>query len=108
LFQLYQIYVQLFHLLHFEGKQIFEDFINQINETSDVYMIDQKFLYHCIYPFVVLNSFIHTSHNKYEPFAQYFPETSYKGFVCEVITDTPNASKIFNDEQTSFDRIGQY
>jgi len=92
----------------FEGKQIFEDFKNQINENGDVYMIDQKFLYHCIYPFVVLNSFIHTSYNKYEPFAQDFPETSYKGFVGEVITDTPNASKIFNDEQISFDRIGQY
>jgi len=90
------------------GKHVFDTFVNSIDDTNDYYMIDQKFLYHYIYPNVVLQSMVHTSHNAYEPFAKQFPETSYNGFAGEVITSAPNASRIFNDTETDFERVGHY
>lgn len=89
-------------------REIFDLFVNGINDGNDRYMIDQIFLYQFVYPNVVLHSMIHTSHNPYEPFAKEFPDTDYSGFVGEIITDTPNASKIFGDIETTFERVGQY
>ena len=92
-----------------EGKHVLENFIANYAPNDDVYMIDQKFLYSCVYPTILNNSFVHTSHNRYEPHSKDFPKTDYyDGFVCEVITKTPNASKIFGDESVDFERIGQY
>lgn len=90
------------------GKHVFDTFVNQLRDADDYYMIDQKFLYHYIYPRVVLQSMVHASHNAYEPFAKQFPDTLYKGFVVEVITSTPNASVIFNDTENVFERVGHY
>ena len=91
-----------------EGKHVFDTFIRQLHENDDYYMIDQKFLYHCVYPHVIIRSMVHTSHNAYEPFAKQFPETSYTGFIGEVVTSTPDASKIFKDTETEFERVGHY
>jgi hypothetical protein len=91
-----------------DGKTLMKNFTDQLRNEDNKYMIDQIFLYHYVYPSVILNTIVHASHNKYEPFAKEFPNTEYTGFVGEVITSTPTASKIVGDEETNFERNGQY
>jgi hypothetical protein len=91
-----------------EGKHVLDKFVNSIDDTNDYYMMDQKFLYHYVYPHVVLQSMVHASHNAYEPFAKQFPDTSYTGVVVGIITSAPDASIIFNDTETDFERVGYY
>ena len=92
----------------FEGSNVFNLFKQSLNEQNDTYMIDQKFLYHYVYPKILFNTVVHASYNKYEPFAKDFPKTNYDGFIGEVITSTPNASNLLGDTKQDFERIGQY
>jgi len=90
------------------GKDLLNNFINNINETNDKYMIDNIFLYRYVYPCVINNTFVHASHNKYEPFAKDFPVVDYNGFVGEILTKVPYASKIFGETCDDFERLGEY
>ena len=89
---------------HFlEGKNVFIQFLRNITRESDVYLIDQRFLY-TIYPFVINRAFVHCSANKYEPFAKDI-DALETGYIGEVVYTAPNACKIFGeDENTSFER----
>jgi len=92
----------------FKGYNIFDSFKKSLNPQNDIYMIDQKFLYHYVYPAVLFNTIIHASYNKYEPFVKDFPETDYDGFVGEIITSTPIASKLLDNVKQEFERRGIY
>ena len=86
----------------------FNEYYNQIYDyesatSKENYNADQIFLGRLIYPNVVERSFIHTSHNNWEAHAKKidWPETGYCG---EIIYDTPLASKVMGDPETSFER----
>ena len=68
-----------------DAKEQFYKHIENISPNEDTYMVDQRYLYKFVYPFVILKTMVHASHNKYEPFAKDFPQTNYKGFVGEVV-----------------------
>lgn len=87
------------------GDKCMELFIQQNKNIG--YNVDQIFLGLLFYPMIVMNSFIHTSHNDFEPFCVKI-EPVEVGFCGEVICETPNASKIFNDSTKSFIREGVY
>jgi hypothetical protein len=67
-----------------DAKEQFDKHVNNLPPNEDAYMVDQRYLYRFVYPFVILNSMVHASYNKYEPFAKNFPECDYMGFVGEV------------------------
>ena len=86
----------------------FQEYYNQVYDyesatTKENYNADQIFLGRLIYPNVVDRSFIHASHNAYEEHAVKidWPETGYCG---EIILETPLASKVMGDSETSFER----
>jgi len=90
-----------------ETRTVLDNFIH-VPESQDRYNLDQIFLYQHVYPTVVLNSIVHASHNKYEPFARDFPVIPYTGHICDIQTNTPHASKILGDPETNFVRQGHY
>ena len=71
--------------------------------SKENYNADQIFLGRVIYPNVVEKSFIHASHNNWEEHAKKieWPET---GYCVEIIYDTPRASKVMGDAETTFER----
>lgn len=87
-----------------KGKDIFQQIVNSISDSSNRYNIDQIFLARFIYPHVALRSMIHASHNKYEPFVISI-SIEEVNFCGSIVTDTPIASKIFNDPDVSFSRV---
>lgn len=80
-------------------------FIKHQNNLSNKYLYDMDFLRRRIYKNIVNNSFVHTDIYKFEKHAKNFPKCEYKGFIGEIIEDTPIASKIFNDPQTKFVQV---
>lgn len=71
------------------------------------YCIDQMFLSSQVYPYIILNTVVHASHNKYEPFCISVDPVDV-GFCGEVITTTPRASEIFGDSENDFTRVAVY
>ena len=71
--------------------------------SKENYNADQIFLGRLIYPNVVDKATIHASHNGWEDHAKKieWPETGYCG---EIIYDTPRASKVMGDAETTFER----
>lgn len=92
---------------HFEnGLEFMKRFIHSLHTEMDKYNIDQIFLYHYVYPYVINNSFVHCSHNAYEPFAVHInPVTT--GFIGEIVMECSEASKIMGDTDTIFERVQQ-
>jgi hypothetical protein len=72
------------------------------------YSQDQKFLRNIIYPFIKNKAFIHDAGFHPERFNDENKHPMPKGYeniiIGDRITETPIASKIFNDEQTKFNR----
>lgn len=93
--------------LHFEnGLEFMKRFIHSLHTEMDKYNIDQIFLYHYVYPYVINNSFVHCSHNAYEPFAVHInPVTT--GFIGEIVMECSEASKIMGDTDNIFERVQQ-
>ena len=86
------------------------DFMNkfiELNRTNDRYLIDQIFLAEHVYQYVHMNCFFHTSNNSFEPQCVKTKHVE-TGYVGEIIYCTPNASKIFKDPETIFERKGDY
>jgi hypothetical protein len=46
---------------------------------------------------------VHCSHNAYEPFAIKLDPIE-SGFIVEVVTECPRASKLMGDTETNFER----
>jgi len=89
------------------GLKYMHDFISNLPQERDNYMIDQAFLFMYVYPYIASNTMIHCSHNAYEPWARILDKVE-RGFVGEVVTECPRAAKIFNDVETTFERKGAY
>ncbi len=91
--------------MHFEkGLAFMHRFVDSLPTERDTYNIDQIFLGQYIYPYIIGNTFVHCSHNAYEPFARELDKVE-SGFVGEVVTECPQASKIMNDIENTFERI---
>lgn len=82
------------------GKDFFISYISKITPETDRYMVDQFFLAQ-LYPFIINRTLVHASDNAYEPFATPIEHVE-TGFIGEVVLTTPNASKIFGEEETEF------
>ena len=50
---------------------------------------------------------IHCSHNAYEPFALKIDHVD-EGFVGEVVTNSPRAAQIMDDNESNFERVAAY
>lgn len=91
--------------MHFEnGRRFMHRFVESLPLEMDAYNIDQIFLGQYIYKYIIGNTFVHCSHNAYEPFAKELDKVE-TGFVGEIITACPQASKIMNDTESVFERI---
>lgn len=94
--------------LHFEnGSEFMHRFISSLPTERDLYNIDQIFLAQYIYPCIIGNTFVHCSHNAYEPFAKKL-EPVDSGFVGEVIAKCSRAAAIMNDTSDTFVREPMY
>lgn len=89
------------------GAQFMKRFVASIHSDMDRYMIDQIFLAQFMYPYVISKTFVHASHNAYEPFAVQIPHVN-TGFVGEIVTVCPQASALLGDDEDAFVRQPQY
>jgi hypothetical protein len=95
-------------LVFFKSEDFLKDFLKNMPSDADKYNIDQIFLYHYVYPLIVGNLMVHSvAKNAYEPFAKVI-EPVEKGFVGSIVTECKEASKIFGDDQTDFERVAAY
>lgn len=88
-----------------DGLELMKKFIEQ-NQNGQ-YCIDQIFLCSFVYPYILYNSVIYTSHNSFEPFCKHI-EPVETGFMGEVIEECPISSKIFGEETDVFERVAKY
>lgn len=89
------------------GLELMTNFIQNLSEDRDVYIVDQMFLFIYVYPYIANKSMVHCSHNAYEPFAIKL-EPLEIGFMVEVITDCSRAAEIMGDSEQKFERVGAY
>lgn len=89
------------------GLELMTNFIQNLSEDRDVYIVDQMFLFIYVYPYIANKSMVHCSHNAYEPFAIKL-EPLEIGFIGEVITDCSRAAEIMGDSEQKFERVGAY
>lgn len=88
----------------FLRNNIKNHFINFFSDpNNNKWRIDEKFLFTYIYPLVNKNnSIIHSPFKKYEDWDQDFPNYASprnKGFIGQVNSYTPKASKLLNDNE---------
>jgi hypothetical protein len=89
------------------GLDLMNNFLRNLPEERDVYIVDQMFLFAYVYPYIANKSMIHCSHNAYEPFAKRIHPVE-TGFLIEVVTECPRAAEIMGDTETNFERVGSY
>jgi hypothetical protein len=89
------------------GLELMNNFLVNLPEHRDVYIVDQMFLFAYVYPYVANKSMIHCSHNAYEPFAKKLDPVE-TGFMVEVVTDCSRAAEIMGDTENNFERVGAY
>ena len=89
------------------GLEFMRSFLQNLPQERDVYIVDQMFLFAYVYPYVANKSMIHCSHNAYEPFALKIDHVD-EGFVGEVVTNSPRAAQIMDDNESNFERVAAY
>jgi hypothetical protein len=89
------------------GLEFMRSFLQNLPQERDVYIVDQMFLFAYVYPYVANKSMIHCSHNAYEPFALKIDQVD-EGFVGEVVTNSPRAAQIMDDNESNFERVAAY
>ncbi len=92
---------------YIEGKSLMDEFIQKYTGDRDTYLIDQIFLAYYVYNHINSNAMIHCSHNAYEPFALKIDQVD-EGFVGEVVTNSPRAAQIMDDNESNFERVAAY
>ena len=92
---------------YIEGKILMDEFIQKYTGDRDTYLIDQIFLAYYVYNHINSNAMIHCSHNAYEPFALKIDQVD-EGFVGEVVTNSPRAAQIMDDNESNFERVAAY
>ena len=90
-----------------DGKKLMDEFIQKYTGDRDTYLIDQIFLAYYVYNHINSNALIHCSHNAYEPFALKIDHVD-EGFVGEVVTNSPRAAQIMDDNESNFERVAAY
>lgn len=94
------------HHVFMDGLALTKQFVHDNNQAG--YCIDQMFLWICIYPYVMFMSMIHAQPSvAFEPFCTLIDELE-TGFVGEVVTRTPVASKLLGDSECDFQRVASY
>lgn len=88
-----------------DGLELMNRFIEQ-NQNGQ-YCTDQIFLCSFVYPYILNNSVIYTSHNSFEPFCKHIDPVE-TGFMGEIIEECPRAAEIFGEKHTYFKREAQY
>jgi len=89
------------------GLELMNEFLKNLPEHRDVYIVDQMFLFVYVYPYIANKSMIHCSHNAYEPFAIKLDPVK-TGFMVEVITNCSRAAELMGDTEKEFERVGAY